>query len=303
MTTRELDIGAIVSDIRKKLFLFLTVTGSVFVLTAVLLHFSAPKYTVTMVVGPITDSSNQAGGSLGALARLGGVNLAGLNNSAGQFRLFISALTTRDTADGLARYQNLMHRLFDNQWSIEKQRWKGPGLISRAIRTVKFMLGIPVEPWHPPNGEQVYELLSSSLQIDDDPQAPVVALRIQSSDPNTARLFLLKLADVVDSTLRARALARADGYIQYLNAQIGKTTVAEYRAALTAHLAEQEQTRMMASAHSVSFAAQIFSAPARSAQPTAPKSTMLLFLALVFGALLGGWLAVRAARRERAAGY
>jgi uncharacterized protein involved in exopolysaccharide biosynthesis len=225
--------------------------------------------------------------------------LAALSGSAGQFRLFISALTTRDTANTLADDQDLMHRIFSRQWSVEGHHWKGPGLVSRTIRTFKFVLGIPVDPWHPPNGEQVYEMLSDSLQVDDDPQTPLVALRIQSADPDATKLFLAKLASVVDGALRAQALARANGYIQYLNTQIEKTTVAEYRATLTAHLAEQEQTRMMASARSVSFAAQVFSSPARSAQPTAPKSVMILFLSLISGALLGGWLSVRAARKGR----
>ena len=160
-------------------------------------------------------------------------------------------------------------------------------LISHSLKGV---LGIPVEPWHPPSGEQVHELLTNNLQVDDDPKSPIVVVSIQSATPEVAQELLLNLAKAVDAILRQRALDRANDYIGYLTGQLGKVTVADYRAALVQHLSEQEQTRMMASAN-VSFAAQMFGDPSRSATPTAPKSLLLLILALAGSVLVGAIVA------------
>jgi uncharacterized protein involved in exopolysaccharide biosynthesis len=79
----------------------------------------------------------------------------------------------------------------------------------------------------------------------------------------------------------------ASGYIRYLTAELDKVSVTDYRAALVDHLAQQEQTRMMASAKNVSFAAQTFSGPSWPMTPSAPKSVLILFFAFIVGCGLG----------------
>jgi uncharacterized protein involved in exopolysaccharide biosynthesis len=191
-----------------------------------------------------------------------------------------------------------MRQLFAPQWSDSNQRWEQPFNPLRApVRALKFILGIPVEPWHPPSGANVYQILMDDLQVDDDPKNPTVTLAIQSRDPDVAREFLVALVDVVDTTLRRRALDRANDYIAYLTKKLDAVTISDYRAALVEKLSQQEQIRMMASA-SVAFSGQVFSGPSRSVTPTAPKSVLILVFGLFVGVFAGAVAAKWADRRQ-----
>jgi hypothetical protein len=293
----EIDLSAIGRDVWKRRGLFASVVGIVLVLTIIVLHVLSTQYTVSMSVAPIVESNQQLGGGLGTLARLGGVNLNGLTGGSGQFRLFVEGLKTRDTAETLAQDPDLMHGLFATRWDDSQKQWKPQSVLSKIVRGIEAFFGVPVEPWHPPNADQVYDLLQTQLGIDDDPKEPTVSLSIQTEHPEVAAVLLSKLVHNVDETLRARALERANSYIAYLNLELQKVTVSDYRSILVEHLAEQEQTRMMASA-TVSFAAQTFSAPSRSNTATAPKSILLLIIALAVGIIAGAAIAVLAERRR-----
>lgn len=296
----DIDLVYLSKVVWKNRGIYIAVVGLFIVLAIIWLHLAKREYTSSMVIAPVTGSSqpSSAGGGLSALARLGGVDLSNLSGNNGQYRLFISALTSRDAADVLAQDQQLMRGLFPTQWSQSEDRWREPAsIIRRFARGTAAFLGVPVEPWHPPSGAQVHDYLLDNLEIDDDPKSPVVTLRITSDTPEVAEELLAKLANAIDSLLRKRALAHSTDYIHYLNRELEKVTVTDYRAALISHLFDQEQTRMMASAN-VAFAAQVFSGPSRSSKPTAPKSVMILIFFAITGALAGVWAAAHAERRK-----
>jgi hypothetical protein len=274
--------------------LFIT-TAAVFVFAVILLHFVRPSYTVSLSVAPVSQNSAQLGGGLDALAKLGGIDIGGAGDTV-QFQLFITGLTSRDAANQVALDQPLMRQLFPEQWSQEDQEWKAPhGLVHFLATAVKEAIGIPVVPWAPPSGSDVQTFLTDHLEVDYNPKSPAVALRLQSEHPKAILELMRRLVSIVDTQIRESALQRANDYIAYLKPRIDQERVVEYKAALLNQLAMQEHTRMMASAH-VPFAMQIFSQPAVSKRPTAPKTIPLLILALFAGVGLGVLLAIRAFR-------
>ena len=293
-STWEIDVSKVGRAIWARRDIFFLTVCAIFVVTVLILHLVSKSYEISTSIAPITQSNQQISGGLSALAKLGGVNVNGLNGGGEQFRLFISSIASRDVADQLAKDQDLMRGLFPGQWSQSEQRWKEPKSVLHLVsQGVKNLLGIPVRPWAPPSGEDVSKLLTTQIEVDEDPKSPVVTLRIQSDHPKVALQLLQELVHVIDEKLRANALQRANDYIAYLGREIESISVAEYRAALIERLSEQEQTRMMASAN-VSFAAQTFSGPTASTLPSAPKSILILISALVVGSVMGAFLAVRA---------
>lgn len=297
MQMPEIDVVDIIRTIRRQYKIFCSVIAALFVLTAIGLHAASTEYTESISVAPVTDSNSAASGGLSALAKLGGINLNDKLGQ-GQFQLFVSALTARDTADALARNTHLMRLLFAQQWSDSDKRWEQPfNPLRGLVRAIKAILGIPVEPWHPPSGENVYRILLDDLQVDNDPKNPVIILAIQSPHPEIAREFLVSLVKVVDTELRRRALDRANDYIAFLTGELKTITISDYRAVLVDRLAQQEQIRMMASAR-VAFSGQVFSGPSRSVTATAPKSVLILFLALFVGIFGGGFAAKWADQRS-----
>jgi len=269
-----------------------------FVLLAVLyLHLTAPRYTVAMQVAPVGNDQGQAAGGLGGLAKLAGVDLNSNNPGAAQFRFFLSALTARDAANIVARDQDLLKVMFPRDWVASENRWQQhPSAIRPVAHAVERVLGFQVRPWHPPDGSDVQQYLSDNLEIYEDAKSPVVTLRIDSDDPQMARRLLTSLVGTVDQMLRQRALRRANDYVGYLSRELKVETVTEYRQTLMAHLAEQEQTLMMANA-GVTFSMQVFNQPSIPSAPSAPKPVVLLLSAAILGSVLGVILCLLAARR------
>jgi len=294
---RVVDIPLLARIIWLRRTLFAATVGAVVFLMVLFLHVTPEKYTVFMQVAPVVNSQNPISGSLGGLAKLAGVDMNAANPGAVQFRLFLSALTARDTADLLAQDQDLMKAMFPKQWSASENRWRQPFSLTRPVtRTVKMVLGFPVQAWHAPDGRDVQQFLTDHLEIYEDPKGPVVTLRIDSDEPQVSRRLLQKLVGTVDQLLRQRALKRATDYVRYLSHELNVETVAEYRQTLMAHLAEQEQTLMMGNA-SVSFSMQVFNQPAVPADPSSPKAVVLLITAFVLGAGLGAAMCLLAEAR------
>lgn len=301
---RTVDVSLLARIVWRRRSLFATTLAAVFLLIVLYLHLhlSPDRYTVFMQVAPVINSQNPISGSLGGLAKLAGVDMNASNPGAAQFRMFLSGLTSRDTADLVAKDQDLMRAMFPKQWSKADKQWRQPPSLTRPItHAIKAFWGITNRPWHPPDGGDVQQYLSEHLEQYEDPKSPVVTLRIDSDEPQVSRRLLLKLVGTVDHLLRQRALRRANDYVKYLTHQLDVETVAEYRQTLMAHLAEQEQTLMMANA-SVSFSMQVFNDAAIPPVPSAPKAMVLLVSALVLGMGLGAAMCLLAEARGWAPG-
>lgn len=295
---RSLDVGLIIEIVRKRQSLFFLTLASVLVLMIVYLQVAERTYQVSIQVAPATNGNQTSAiGSLSALTKLAGVDLPN-GPGAVEFSLFITSLTARDTADLVATDQPLMRAMFPREWSEKDQKWVEPFSVLRPVaHLMERMVGYPVHEWRPPDGARVMQYLNDNLDVYEDPKSTVVTLSNESDKPEVSRQLLLQLTAKADSLLRRRALQRANDYIGYLSHELNSETVAQYREALMAHLAEQEQTLMMANA-SVSFSFQIFSGPSIPQYPSSPKAAVLLISAIVFGALLGIVLAVFAEFRR-----
>jgi uncharacterized protein involved in exopolysaccharide biosynthesis len=301
---RVLDVDLLLFVIRKRRALVAVTTLALLLLTVLYLQLAPRKYTVSMQVAPAANSTQASNSGLSALTKLAGVNLPDASGGAVQFRLFLTSLTARDTADLISENQPLMRAMFPKEWNSAEQKWVEPfSLIRPVTHLVARVLGYPVNEWSPPDGARLATFLNDHLEIYEDPKSPVVTLSNESDAPQVSRRLLLTLTETADSLLRRRALQRANDYVGYLSRELNKETVAQYREALMAHLAEQEQTLMMANA-SVSFAFQVFSAPSIPRSPSSPKAAILLVSSIVFGVIFGVILAVaaemRAVRRGRA---
>jgi uncharacterized protein involved in exopolysaccharide biosynthesis len=270
---------------RHKIIFFASIAG--FLALAILYLQLAPhRYSVSIQLAPVVNSNSEIAGRLGALSSLAGVNL-GQDPNGQLFDLYREGLKSRAAADRLAQIPSLMQRVFEDQWSEKEGVWHEPPSEFRPILNfLRSILGIPVKPWSPPTGEQVYEILQRQLDVIQDTKSPIVVVTIEQSDPGTGAELLLALSDTVDRTLRERALARADQYITYLTQQLNRVTASEIRQALIENLSQQEKIRMMANAGR-SFVSDVFSGPSVSPYPSSPNVSLVLGFALVFGVITG----------------
>lgn len=272
-------------------------------LAVVYLRVATPRYTVTLQLAPISTSPVPSG-ALGMLGALTGANID-LGGGTQPFQIFQAGLQSRVAADALATDLGLMRRIFFREWSVAEGRWREPppDMVRTVINTIKSTLGLRILPWEPPGGARLAEFLKNRVRVIQSRTSPLATVEVQMPDSRLAADLLLQLHAAVDRIMRARALDRAEGYINSITAQLQRVTVSDYRQALVENLAEQEKVRMMASAN-VAFSSEIFSGPAISPWPTSPSSWRALVLALVGGTVTAMGLALflefRMSRRRAA---
>jgi hypothetical protein len=150
---------------------------------------------------------------------------------------------------------------------------------------MKWVLGIYLAPWQPPDSVRVEEYLDANIGVSRSLTTPVVDVYISTLDKQFGVDLLTALNDSVDGILRRRTLQRATGYIAYLNERIAQATVVEYRESLAETIVQQEKIRMAASSGSP-YAADIFSRPTASRMPTSPNATLILTLGVMLGAFV-----------------
>lgn len=260
-----------------------------FVVALVYLNTTTYKYTAQMKVTPVSSTSSVGSslGGLSGLASIAGVNLA-QGQGASPFQLYTEGLDSQVVAEALARRRDLMQVIFKSEWDERTQRFVEPerGPVGRIVRGVKAVLGLPVYAWRPPGSAHLQLYLSERVMLTQNAKTSVATITYEDEDPRFAVKLLSAIHEELDESLRQKALARANLYIDYLSRQLQRVTLIEHREALAQALAEQEKMRMMASSR-LAFAAEPFGAASSSLYPTSPKPIPVLVLAVMFGAAVG----------------
>jgi len=287
--TDEIDLAELARALWGGRWIIAGVTGAVLLAAVLYLNFATYKYTARLTLTPAQASGSTLTSKLGGLSDL--ASIAGINmpqdSSALAFSLYVEGIHSRSLADAMARHRNLMQIIFHRDWNAAKSAWQEPtGFVRSTATAIKRMLGIPVYDWRPPDGARLQEFMAEEVGIEQDPKKPFVTISFDHEDPVFAARFISTLNSELDNFLRQKALARANGNIEYLSIQLGKVTIAEHREALAQALSEQEKQRMVASS-SAPYAADPFGTATASAHPTAPRPVLVLAASLMAGLLLG----------------
>lgn len=287
---QQIRLADIISSLRQG-WKVVGISTAVAVLIAIIyLRVADYLYTAELKVTPAQQSGIASTSRLGSLASLAGVNVAA-GEAAPPFELYLEILKSREAATAISARQDLMHRIFEKEWNQRTGTWVERNQPLRiVVKGVATLLGVPVAKWQPPGPARVQEFVLERLRIHRDPKNPIATLTFNYPDPEIAGTVLTLLHEHANENLRRRTLHRTSDYIAYLSAKLASVSITEYRTALTEVLSEQEKRRMMAGS-SAPFAAEPLGPVLVSTQPTQPKPSMVLSIALLFGAALGSALA------------
>lgn len=283
-----IDLGAIAGRIwRGRILVGMSCVGCL-LLAITYLHFASYKYTATLLLVPTQGQSQSgAGGQLGGLASLAGLDLSGSQNVS-PFALYPEVMKARIVADTFAaRHPDVMRRLFASQWDDASKQWRDPGgSLHAAAGVVKSLLGFPPRPWAPPAGAEVQDLIKMRVQATPDSKKPILTVTFDDKDPALARQFLAALHDSTDLVLRQETLDRSTKYARYVENELRLVQQADLRQILTNSLSQQESLVMMSNSDTP-FAAQPVGAAVSSSAPTSPTPSMVLLAAALVGVLMG----------------
>ena len=258
-------------------------------LATVYAHFAPRIYSVTLTVTPTATNTNSSLRSLGTLSSMFGISNP-LTNRTDPFDYYVSGFTSYVAAERLARDQTLMHRLFYLEWSDETHSWHPHETpVHFVLHNVAALVGVPVRSWSPPDAMRLQEFIKKNVSVDSDKKTRITTISMRSDDPQLASRLLIELHNAIDGYLRDRTMKRATQYINYINSELQKVTVAEYRQALIDTASEQEKLRMAASSN-LPFVAEPFGGPEVSAKPVFPNVPLLWALGAILGMLVGALL-------------
>ncbi len=249
---------------------------------AILILLITPKYTVTMVVGPV--SANGPAGMGTPAARLQELRRSNYNeptvDTLSDYDRYLQLLTSPSTAQILIKQvPDLLPTLFSDRWNKSAREWQlpvsaWPGELIRRARGGNA--------WHAPTPEDLAKKLRGMLQTRIIGQTTMRELQLRYPDRGFGLTLLYAMHQAADNVLREEAARRSGAISEYLEKQLQTVRMQEHRDVLTELLAAQERIRILV-AVDLPYASDIVEPPTAALEPDTPSPMPIL----IFGAFMG----------------
>jgi uncharacterized protein involved in exopolysaccharide biosynthesis len=233
------------------------------VLAALLAIVSEPIYRAEVSVTPVRNNSSigqgtSLAGQLGGLATLAGVNLSSLQ--AGQGEEALAVLESRRLAEAFVEQHGLKEPLLEGRGS-EQTLWYAVERFEDAIMTIRT-----------------------------DPLRRITTVSIDWRDPTVAAEWANGFVSLANESLRERALTESERSIEYLNAQLEKTTVVELKRVMY-NLIENEMQKLVLANARTEYAFTVVDPAVAPEEKTSPRPLLMVSFGLLIGTVLGLMLA------------
>jgi LPS O-antigen subunit length determinant protein (WzzB/FepE family) len=262
---------------------------AVFAFVSVIYALSVPnQYKATALLAPAqSDSSGLSGalGQLGGLASLAGVSIGSGDSSEAQIAQeimkswsFIEGFIAANNiavevyaAEGWSKGSNEL-QIDDGVYDTENKQW--------LVENESGVTG-------PPSSWYLFQAFSERLEVSEEKISGLVSVSIEYYSPQIAKQWLDMYVAAVNAHMQQRQMAKVTNNINYLQAQIEKTSIAEMREVFYHIIEEQTKNRMVAEA-SPEYAFVVVSPSMVPELKTQPQRALICIL----GTLLGGILSV-----------
>ena len=262
---------------------------SMFAIVAVIYALTIPnEYKATAVIAPAQSGVSGLGdmaSQLGGLASLAGINIGGGEGGEAQEAMeimqswgFIEKFIEKNdlavevfAADGWDRSNNEL-TIDSDVYDVGKNEW---------------MRNPPSGKTPAPSSWELYEEFSERLSVSSDKKSGLVSVSVEYYSPLAAKQWVDLFVVTINEHMRDRKLAQVNNNIQYLEAQIEKTAIADMREVFYQIIEEQIKNKMLAEA-SPEYAFTTVSRAMLPEEQSKPKRALICIL----GTLLGGMLSI-----------
>ena len=248
------------------------------------------QYKATVLLAPAqSDSSSDlssALGRLGGLASLAGVSIGGGDSSEAQIAQEV--MKSWSFIDGF---------IAENNISVEVYAAEGWSRGSNELQIDDDIYDAETKTWlvendntgevGPPSSWKLFESFSERLVVSENKKSGLVSVSIEYYSPLIAKQWLDMYVAAINTHMQQRQMAKVTNNINYLQAQIENTSIAEMREVFYTIIAEQTKNKMLAEA-SPDYA---FVAVSPSMVPEEKSQPQRAFICIL-GTLLGGMLSV-----------
>ena len=265
------------------------VITAVFAVASVVYALSVPnQYKATALLAPAQSSG---GGLSGALGQLGGLaSLAGVSIGGGES-------SEAQIAQEIMKSWNFIEGFIaDNDLAVELFAAEGWSKGSNELEINSDVYDTQNKQWlieneagvaGPPSSWNLFKAFSGRLAVSEDKKSGLVSVSIEYYSPQIAKQWLDMYVSAVNAHMQKRKVAEVTNNINYLQAQIEKTSIAEMREVFYTIIEEQTKNKMVAEA-SPEYAFVAVSPSMVPEEKSQPKRALICIL----GTLLGGMLSV-----------
>ena len=263
---------------------------AVFAVASVIYALSVPnQYKATALLAP---AQSGGGGLSGALGQLGGLaSLAGVSIGGGE-------TSEAQIAQEIMKSWNFIESFIaDNDLAVEVFAAEGWDRESNQLQIDGDIYDAETKTWlvendntgelGPPSSWELFEEFSEQLAVSEDKKSGLVSVSIEYYSPQIAKQWVDMYVSAVNAHMQQRKVAKVTNNINYLQAQIEKTSIAEMREVFYTIIEEQTKNKMVAEA-SPEYAFVAVSPSMVPEEKSQPKRALICIL----GTLLGGMLSV-----------
>ena len=263
---------------------------AVFAVASVIYALSVPnQYKASALLAP---AQQESGGLSGALGQLGGLaSLAGVSIGGGE------SSESQIAQEIMKSWSFVEGFIADNDLAVEVYAAEGWSWVSNQLKIDNDVYEIETKSWlvedahtgkeGPPTSWQLFEAFSDKLSVSEDKKSGLVSVSIEYYSPQIAKQWLDLYISAINKHMQARQVEKVSNNISYLEAQIGKTSIAEMREVFYTIIEEQTKNKMVAEA-SPDYAFVAVSPSMVPEEKSQPKRALICIL----GTLLGGMLSV-----------
>jgi LPS O-antigen subunit length determinant protein (WzzB/FepE family) len=263
---------------------------AVFAFVSVIYALSLPnQYKATALLAPAqSDSSDLSGalGRLGGLASFAGVSIGGGESSQAQIAQEI-----------MKSWSFIEGFIAENNIAVEVYAVQGWSRGSNELQINDELYDVETKTWlvenentgevSPPSSWKLFQSFSERLEVSENKELGLVSVSIEYYSPQVAKQWLDMYVASINAHMQQRQVENATNNINYLQAQIEKTSIAEMREVFYNIIEEQTKNKMLAEA-SPDY---VFVAVSPSMVPE-EKSQPQRALICILGTLLGGMLSM-----------
>ena len=283
----EIDLRELFSVLWAGKKVIVAITG-LFAAAAVVYALSiANEYKASIVIAP---AEQEGGGLSGALGQLGGLaSLAGVSLGGGGGS---EAAVAQEIMQSWGFVEQF---IVNNELEVEVFAAEGWNKTSNVLTIDSDLYDKDSNKWlidedgqlRAPTSWELYEAFSKRLSVSEDKKSGLTSVSIEYFSPIVAKNWVDLYVAAINEHMRQRKLSQVNSNIEYLQAQIEKTSIAEMREVFYQIIEEQVKSKMLAEA-SPEYA---FITVSPSMVPEA-KSKPKRALICILGTLLGGMLSV-----------
>ena len=263
---------------------------AVFAFVSVIYALSlSDQYKATVLLAPAqSDGADLSGalGQLGGLASLAGVDIGSGDSSEAQMAQEI-----------MKSWSFIDVFIAENNISVEVYAAEGWSRGSNELQIDDDIYDAETKTWlvendntgevGPPSSWVLFQAFSERLVVSENKKSGLVSVSIEYYSPQIAKQWLDMYVAAINAHMQQRQMEKVTNNINYLQAQIENTSIAEMREVFYTIIAEQTKNKMLSEA-SPEYA---FVAVSPSMVPEEKSQPERAFICII-GTLLGGILSV-----------